>query len=76
MFKLNFEFFYFNLKNIKKALFDIDGRIWAIDEVPVDNIYLQQDGNASAANISKTKLSSQLFDSQRRFVMITPQVFL
>lgn len=47
-----------------KAIFDIDGRIWQIDEIPNRERITDDDS---------CKLSSQLFDSQRRFAMITPQ---
>jgi nuclear pore complex protein Nup155 len=47
-----------------KAIFDIDGRTWQIDEIPSRDRITDDDSY---------KLSSQLFDSQRRFAMITPQ---
>jgi nuclear pore complex protein Nup155 len=63
-----------------KSIFNIDGRIWCMDEIETvnkfnahiyDNQGFQQ-GSASN-NTDCIKLSSHLFDPQRRFVMITPQ---
>ena len=66
-----------------KSIFDIDGRIWSIDEVlpslssiktcAFENDLLQT--VKSAAGLENIpKLSSEFFDCPRRFVMITPQV--
>ena len=67
-----------------KSIFDIDGRIWSIDEVlpslnsiktcAFENDLLQTAKSASGVE-NLPKLSSEYFDCPRRFVMITPQVF-
>jgi len=66
-----------------KSIFDIDGRIWAIDEVlpslnsirmgASENDLLQTVKSASGVE-NVPKLSAEFFDCPRRFVMITPQV--
>lgn len=66
-----------------KSIFDIDGRIWSIDEVlpslnsiktcAFENDLLQTVKSASGVE-NIPKLTSELFDCPRRFVMITPQV--
>ena len=66
-----------------KSIFDIDGRIWAIDEVlpslssikscAFENDLLQTVKSASGLE-NIPKMSSEFFDVPRRFVMITPQV--
>ena len=71
-----------NLKE-SKSVFDIDGRIWCIDEVmptlssirtcAFENDLLQTIKSASGVE-NIPKLSSEFFDCPRRFVMITPQV--
>lgn len=68
-----------------KTLFDIDGRVWAIDEViptlssiktcAMENELLQTAKSASGVE-NIPKLTSEFFDCSRRFVMITPQVFI
>jgi len=70
-----------NLKE-SKSVFDIDGRIWCIDEVmptlssirtcAFENDLLQTIKSASGVE-NIPKLSSEFFDCPRRFVMITPQ---
>jgi nuclear pore complex protein Nup155 len=64
-----------------KSIFDIDGRIWCMDEIETVNKFNAYDALSSGqTGVCSTwngndyvKLSSQLFDLQRRFVMITPQ---
>ena len=68
-----------------KSLFDIDGRVWCIDEVvptlssiktcALENELLQTARSASGVE-NIPKLTSEFFDCSRRFVMITPQVIL
>jgi hypothetical protein len=67
-----------------KSFFDIDGRVWCIDEVipsltsiktcAVENELLQTAKSASGTE-NVPKLTSEFFDCSRRFVMVTPQVF-
>jgi nuclear pore complex protein Nup155 len=68
-----------------KSIFDIDGRIWAVDEVlpslssirtgAFENDLLQTIKSASGVE-NVPKLSAEFFDCPRRFVMITPQVMV
>lgn len=65
-----------------KFIFDIEGRIWAIDEVlpslssikscAFENDLLQTAKSASGVE-NIPKLTAEFFDCPRRFVMMTPQ---
>lgn len=65
-----------------KSIFDIDGRIWSVDEVlptlssiktyASENDLLQTIKSASGVE-NIPKLSAEFFDCPRRFVMMTPQ---
>ena len=66
-----------------KFIFDVEGRIWAIDEVlpslssiktcAFENDLLQTVKSASGVE-NIPKLTAEFFDCPRRFVMMTPQV--
>ena len=64
-----------------KTMFDINGRIWCVEEIvpalssirqaALDNDVLQT--ATSAAGVKVPKLTAEYFDLPRRFAMITPQ---
>lgn len=66
-----------------KAIFDIDGRVWAVEEIvpslasiraaAQENDLLQTAKSASGLALLP-KLTAEYFDLPRRFAMITPQV--
>jgi hypothetical protein len=66
-----------------KAVFDVEGRVWAIEEIvpslasiraaAAENDLLQTAKSASGVSVLP-KLTAEYFDLPRRFAMITPQV--
>ena len=71
-----------NMKE-SKSMFNIDGRIWSVEEIipslpsiksgAVENDSLQTATSASGVELVP-KLTAEYFDLPRRFAMITPQV--